>query len=54
MQVMYKIDFTYSLIQKNGETLATVYSSKCVTVFLNQTIHTQMEMAHKLVFKLKL
>ena len=28
----------YSLIQKNGDTFATVYSSKCVTVFLNQTI----------------
>ena len=29
---------TYSLIQKNGDTFASVYSSKCVTVFLNQTI----------------
>ena len=29
---------TYSLIQKNGYTFTTVYSSKCVTVFLNQTL----------------
>ena len=28
----------YSLIQKNGDTFTTVYSSKCVTIFLNQTI----------------
>ena len=28
----------YSLIQKNGDTFATVYRSECVTVFLNQTI----------------
>ena len=28
----------YSLIQKNGYTFATVYFSKCVTVFLNQTL----------------
>ena len=31
------IQFFYSLIQKNGDTFATEYSSKCVTVFLNQT-----------------
>ena len=29
---------TYSLIQKNGDTFDTVSSSKCVTVFWNQTI----------------
>ena len=29
---------TYSLIQKNGDTFAAVYSSKCVPIFLNQTI----------------
>ena len=29
---------TYSLIQKNGDTFAIVYSSKCVTIFLNQTL----------------
>ena len=28
----------YSLIQKNRYTFASVYSSKCVTVFLNQTL----------------
>ena len=28
----------YSLIQKNGYTFAIVYSSKCVTVFLNQML----------------
>ena len=28
----------YSLIQKNGYTFATVYCSKCVSVFLNQTL----------------
>ena len=28
----------YSLIQKNGYTFAFVYSSKCVTVFLKQTL----------------
>ena len=28
---------TYSLIKKNGDTFITVYSSKFVTVFLNQT-----------------
>ena len=28
----------YSLIQKNGYTFAIVYSSKCVSVFLNQTL----------------
>ena len=27
----------YSLFQKNGYTFATVYNSKCVTVFLKQT-----------------
>ena len=29
---------TYSLIQKNGYTFATVYSNKCVSVFLHQTL----------------
>ena len=28
----------YSLIQKNGYTFASVYTSKCVTVFFNQTL----------------
>jgi hypothetical protein len=28
----------YSLIQKNSDTFASVYSSKCVTVFLNQML----------------
>ena len=31
--------FIYSLIQKNGDTFAIVYSNKCVTVFLNQTLY---------------
>ena len=31
--------FIYSLIQKNGYTFATVYRGKCVTIFLNQTLH---------------
>ena len=35
--VMYPYD-GYSLIQKNGDTFATVYNIKCVTVFMNQTI----------------
>ena len=35
----YLLLFTYSLIQKNGYTFATVFSNKCVTVFLNQTLH---------------
>ena len=32
----------YSLIHKNGYTFASVYSSKCVTVFLNQTIYYEL------------
>ena len=28
----------YSLMQKNGYTFATIYSSKCVSVFLHQTL----------------
>ena len=31
----------YSLIQKNGDTFATVYNSKCVTVFLKQTLESE-------------
>ena len=31
---------SYSLIHKNGYTFASVYSSKCVTIFLNQTLHS--------------
>ena len=29
---------SYSVIQKNGYTFASVYTSKCVTVFFNQTL----------------
>ena len=32
------LKFKYSLIQKNGDTFAIVCSSRCFTVFLNQTI----------------
>ena len=32
--------YIYSLIQKNGYTFASVYSTKCVTVFLKQTLIT--------------
>ena len=32
------IQWWYSLIQKNGDKFSSVYSSECVTVFLNQTI----------------
>ena len=39
---------TYSLIQKNGYTFAIVYSSKCVSVFLNQTIDSEPNEAAKL------
>ena len=35
---MSQFDTEYSLIQKNGYTFAIVYSSKCVSVFLNQTL----------------
>ena len=31
------VKLMYSLMQKNGYTFATVYSSKCVSVFLHQT-----------------
>ena len=31
----------YSLMQKNRYTFATVYNSKCVSVFLHQTIHDE-------------
>ena len=31
----------YSLMQKIGYTFAIVYSSKCVSVFLHQTLHYQ-------------
>ena len=34
----YRKDVKYSLIQKNNYTFSTVYCSKCVTVFLNQTL----------------
>ena len=33
-----RLNWYYSLIQKNGYTFAIVYGSKCVTVFLNQTL----------------
>ena len=31
-------NFWYTLFQKNGYTFSTVYSSRCVTVFLKQTL----------------
>ena len=34
------VKLMYSLMQKNGYTFATVYNSKCVSVFLHQTIST--------------
>ena len=39
-ELVYQEAFSgkYSLIQKNGDTFTTAYCSKCVTVFLNQTI----------------
>ena len=33
------VTIMYSLIQKIGYTFATVFCSKCVTVFLNQTLN---------------
>ena len=38
---LHWVSVVRDLIQKNGYTFATVYSSKCVTVFLNQTICTK-------------
>ena len=34
----FAASYSYSLIQKNGYTFSSVYSSKCVTVLLNQTL----------------
>ena len=38
---------TYSLFQKNGYIFAIVYSSKCVTVFLNQTLYSILKNSWK-------
>ena len=35
-------DGKYSLMQKNGYTFTIVYSSKCVSVFLHQTLKTMI------------
>ena len=42
----------YSLIQKDGYTFATVHRSKCVTVFLNQTLDVPSSRLAFLVLKL--
>ena len=44
------VNFMYSLMQKNGYTFATVYNSKCVSVFLHQTILVRLAYQRELNF----
>ena len=50
MHKQFKI-FKISRFQKNGYTFAIVYSSKCVTVFLNQTIQPDTQYILSLILK---
>ena len=40
----------YSLIQKNSDTFASVYSSECVTIFLNQTLINKIKTKLEIFF----